>query len=290
MEIKLATAPIAWTNDDLPQLGGDTPLDVCLSEIRESGFIGTELGGKFPQDKEELKQVLLKHDLELAGGWFSGFLLTNSIDVEIKRLDKEIDRRLYVNCNIVVYCECSNTIQGNQEIALSKKPVLSKDEMKKFAQDYTKLFFHAKSRGVLLAYHHYMGTIIQNSDEIELFLSFCDDEVGLAYDTGHMYFAGANPLEEIKKHKNRIAHVHFKDVREDVRAAVIKNDESFLDAVLKGVYTVPGDGAIDFVPIVDVLREINYKGWIVVEAEQDPKIANPLEYAKIAHKYLTKII
>ena len=290
MEVKLATAPIAWTNDDLPQLGGDTPLDVCLKELRESGFIGTELGGKFPQDKEELKQVLLKYDLELAGGWFSGNLLVDSLEDEIKRLDKEIDKRLYVNCNIVVYCECSNTIQGNQEIALSKKPVLSKNEMKEFASDYTKLFFHAKQRGVVLAYHHHMGTIIQNSDEIDMFLSFCDDEVGLAYDSGHMYFAGANPLEEIKKHKNRISHVHFKDVREDVRALVIKNDESFLDSVLKGGYTVPGDGVIDFEPIIDVLREINYKGWIVVEAEQDPKIANPLEYAKKAYSYLSKII
>lgn len=290
MEIKLATAPIAWTNDDLPQLGGDTPLEVCLREIKESGFIGTELGGKFPQDKEELKQVLVKHDLELAGGWFSGFLLKNSIEEEIKRLDKEIDRRLHVNCNIIVYCECSNTIQGNQEISLSKKPVLNDEQMKKFATDYSKVFEHAKKRGVLLAYHHHMGTIIQNSDEIELFLKYADKEVSLAYDTGHMYFAGADPLEEIKKYKNRISHVHFKDVREDIKNDVIKNDYSFLDAVLAGVYTVPGDGVIDFESIVDVLREINYVGWIVVEAEQDPKIANPLEYAKKAYSYLTKII
>lgn len=290
MEIKLATAPIAWTNDDLPQLGGETPVEVCLKEIRESGFVGTELGGKYPQDKEELKQILKKFDLELAGGWFSGFLLENSVEEEIARLDKEIDRRLHVNCNVVVYCECSNTIQGQQETPLSKKPVLSDEEMKKFAEDYSKVFLHAKKRGVNLAYHHHMGTIIQNSDEIELFLKYAHEEVSLAFDTGHIYFAQANPLEEIKKHKNRISHVHFKDVREDVKTEVLKNDESFLDAVLKGVYTVPGDGAIDFEPIVDVLREINYKGWIVVEAEQDPKIANPLEYAKMAHSYLTKII
>ena len=290
MEVKLAIAPIAWTNDDLPQLGGETSVEVCLKEIKEAGFVGTELGGKFPKDKETLKSLLAEYDIELAGGWFSGNLLEYSLEDEIKRLDKEIDKRLHVDCKVIVYCECSNTIQGDIDMSLSKKPVLSDEEMKEFAQNYSKLFFHAKRRGIVLAYHHHMGTIIQDSDEIERFLNYCDDEVGLAFDTGHFCFAGADALEEIKKYKNRILHVHFKDVREDVRERVLKNDDSFLRAVLDGVYTVPGDGMIDFMPIVDVLREIDYKGWIVVEAEQDPEICNPLEYAHKAYAYLNKII
>jgi inosose dehydratase len=290
MEVKLAKAPIAWSNDDLPQLGGDTPLETCLNEIIEAGYVGTEMGGKFPKDKVELKKVLEGFNLELAGAWFSGQLLSQSLEDELKDLEVFIDEKLYVGCKVIVYCECSNTIQAKQEIALSKKPVLSEAEMKTYAQNYNKLFDFAKSKGAILSYHHHMGTIIQSEDEIDMFLKYTNDEVGLAFDTGHTYFAGANPLDVIKKHKNRISHVHFKDVREDVKLEVLNKDTSFIDAVLAGVYTVPGDGAIDFAPIIDVLKEINYVGWIVVEAEQDPKKANPLEYAKKAYAYINKIL
>jgi inosose dehydratase len=290
MEVKLAKAPIAWTNDDLPQLGGDTPVETCLSEIRVAGFVGTELGGKYPKDKKELKQLLNRFDLELAGGWFSGFLLENSVKKEIARLEEEIERRAYVGCNIIVYCECSNTIQGDQNKPLSQKPVLTDKQMKEYALRFSQLASYAKEKGVILGYHHHMGTIIQTPEEIDKFLEYSTNDVGLTYDTGHIYFGGGNPLDVIKKHKNRIFHVHFKDVREDVRLNVQKEDKSFLDAVLDGVYTVPGDGIIDFEPIVEVLKEIDYKGWIVVEAEQDPAKANPLEYAKKAHSYLSNLI
>jgi len=290
MEVKLAKAPIAWSNDDLPQLGGDTPLETCLSEIRQAGYVGTEMGGKFPTDKVELKKVLNEFDLELAGAWFSGSLLVDSVEEELKRLEKFIDDKLYVGCNVIVYCECSNTIQAKQEMRLSTKPVLSEEEMKTYASNYNKLYDFAKQKGAILSYHHHMGTIIQSPDEIDMFLKYTHDEVGLAFDTGHVYFGGGNPLDEIKKHKHRISHVHFKDVREEEKNDAILKDKSFIDAVLAGVYTVPGDGVIDFAPIVDVLKEINYKGWIVVEAEQDPKVANPLEYATKAYSYITKII
>ncbi|NQY30476.1 MAG: myo-inosose-2 dehydratase [Flavobacteriaceae bacterium] len=290
MEVKLAIAPIAWSNDDLPQLGGNTPLETCLSQTREAGYVGTEMGGKFPQDKKELKKVLEDFDLELAGSWFSGNLLSQSVEQELKDLDVFIDNKLYAGCKVVVYCECSNTIQGKQEIALSKKPVLSEDEMKNYAKKYNTLYDFAKSKGAILTYHHHMGTIIQNENEIDMFLKYTKDEVGLSFDTGHIYFAGGNPLDMIKKHKNRISHVHLKDVREEVKKEVLKKDTSFIDAVLAGVYTVPGDGIIDFSPIVDVLKEINYEGWIVVEAEQDPELANPFVYAKKAFAYINKIL
>jgi len=290
MEIKLAKAPIAWTNDDLPQLGKDTPVETCLSEIRQAGFVGTELGGKFPKDKKQLKEILNKFDLELAGGWFSGFLLTNSLKKEIERLEKEIQRRSYVGCNIIVYCECSNTIQGNIDTPLSKKPILSKEQMKEYAQNFSRLTAYAKEKNVILAYHHHMGTIIQTEEEIDSFLFYASEDVGLTYDTGHIYFAGGNPLKVLKKHKDRILHVHFKDVRKKIRIEVIKNDKSFLNAVLDGVYTIPGDGIIDFKDIIEVLREIDYKGWIVVEAEQDPAKANPLECAISSYKYLNTIL
>ena len=290
MEVKLAIAPIAWSNDDLPQLGGNTSLETCLSQTREAGYVGTEMGGKFPQDKKELKKVLEDFDLELAGSWFSGNLLSQSLDQELKDLGDFIDVKLYAGCKVVVYCECSNTIQGKQEIALSKKPVLSESQMKDYASKYNTLYDFAKSKGAVLTYHHHMGTIIQNENEIDMFLKYTKDEVGLSFDTGHLYFAGVNPLDMIKKHKNRISHVHFKDVREEVKKEVLKKDTSFIDAVLAGVYTVPGDGIIDFSPIVEVLKEINYEGWIVVEAEQDPELANPFVYAKKAFAYINKIL
>lgn len=290
MQVKLAKAPIAWSNDDLPQLGGDTPLETCLSEIRQAGYVGTEMGGKFPKDKDELKKVLKDFDLELAGSWFSGQLLSQSLEQELKDLDAFIDEKLYVGCEVIVYCECSNTIQARQEIPLSQKPVLSEEQMKEYAHKYNALFDLAKSKGAILSYHHHMGTIIQDVKEIDMFLKYTKDEVCMAFDTGHIYFAGGNPLETITKHKNRISHVHFKDVRENVKKEVLSKDTSFIDAVLAGVYTVPGDGVIDFAPIVDVLKEINYIGWIVVEAEQDPKKANPLVYATSAYKYIQKIL
>ena len=265
-------------------------METCLSQTREAGYVGTEMGGKFPQDKKELKKVLEDFDLELAGSWFSGNLLSQSVEQELKDLDVFIDNKLYAGCKVVVYCECSNTIQGKQEIALSKKPVLSEDEMKDYAKKYNTLFDFAKSKGAILTYHHHMGTIIQNENEIDMFLKYTKDEVGLSFDTGHIYFAGGNPLDMIKKHKTRISHVHFKDVREEVKKEVLKKDTSFIDAVLAGVYTVPGDGIIDFSPIVDVLKEINYEGWIVVEAEQDPELANPFVYAKKAFVYINKIL
>jgi inosose dehydratase len=290
MEVRLAKAPIAWSNDDLPQLGGDTSLETCLSEIKEAGYVGTEMGGKFPKDKDELKKVLEEFDIELAGSWFSGSLLVNSVEEEIKLLDTFIEDKLYVGCKIIVYCECSNTIQDKQEIRLSQKPTLTEAQMKTYAERYNKLNAFTTKKGATLSYHHHMGTIIQTPQELEWFMKYTDNTVTLALDTGHLYFAGGNPLEEVKKYKNRISHVHFKDVRDNIKKEVLADDTSFIDAVLKGVYTVPGDGVIDYSPIVEVLKEVNYKGWIVVEAEQDPKKANPLVYAKKAYEYITKII
>lgn len=287
--IKLGISPIGWSNDDLVELGGETSLETFLNDAKEIGFDGVELGNKFPKDKKELQKVLKTYDLELAGGWFSGNLLINSIEKEKENLLKEIERRVFNNCSNIVYAECSNTIQ-TKAIALSKKPKLSEDELKKYAQAYSVLHDFAKKNGVILAYHHHMGTIIQTAEEVDLFLKYSSEEVGLTFDTGHFYFANANPLNELLKHKDRIYHIHFKDVRENIKQEALKKDSPFLEAVLDGIYTVPSDGVIDFASIVKVLKQINYKGWIIIEAEQDPKKTNPYVYSKKALEFICNLL
>lgn len=287
--IKLGISPIGWSNDDLVELGGETSLETFLKDAKELGFDGVELGNKFPKDKKELQKVLKAYDLELAGGWFSGNLLINSIEKEKENLLKEIERRVFNNCSNIVYAECSNTIQ-TKAIALSKKPKLSEDELKKYAQAYSVLHDFAKENGVILAYHHHMGTIIQTAKEVDLFLKYSSKEVGLTFDTGHFYFANANPLNELLKHKDRIYHIHFKDVRENIKQEALKKDSPFLEAVLNGIYTVPSDGVIDFVSIVKVLKQMDYKGWIIIEAEQDPKKANPYIYSKKALEFICNLL
>ena len=282
---RLAKAPIAWLNDDMPEISEGITLDTCLSEIRDIGYIGTELGGSFPQDKVQLKQTLDAYKLKLVGGWFSGGLLSHSLEKEKELLGKEIEKRLYLDSDVIVFCECTGTVQNTKK-PLSSKPILSVDEMKDFAKNYEQLCIFAKSKGVTLAYHYHMGTIIQTPEELDLFLSFCGPEVKITYDTGHTFFGGADPLEILQKYYERVHHVHLKDVRTEVKEEALLQDKSFLQSVLDGVYTVPGDGNIDFKPILQFLKDKDYQGWLVVEAEQDPKKADPFTYAKQGYEYI----
>lgn len=288
-DIQIAISPIAWSNDDLKELGGETSLQTFLEDAKHIGFDGVELGNKFPQKKEELKAVLNLYDLKLAGGWFSGNLLSHSLEKEKECLLKEIERRVFNQCSNIVYAECSNTIQ-TQAIALSKKPILSEDEMKTYAYKYSLLHEFAKENAVTLAYHHHMGTIIQTAQEVDLFLQYASKEVGLTFDTGHFYFAGANPLKQLQKYKGRIHHIHLKDVREERKYEALKKRQPFLQAVLEGVFTTPGDGVIDFNGIMQELKQNNYKGWIVIEAEQDPKKADPFVYSQKAFKFIKDLL
>jgi len=286
MSIAYSMAPIAWMNDDLPALGGRTCVDVYLDEIKQAGFYATELGGKFPQDKNELKALLDTYAVKLSSGWFAGNLLTNSLAEEIIALDLAIDKRLHVGCRFIVYAEYSNSIQGDINKPLSAKVVIAESEMKAYAKKYSALSKHARSRGVTVAYHHHMGTIIETECEIDTFLKYCDKDAKLLFDTGHCYFASIDPLSYMQRVFDRIALIHLKDVRDDVMHRVKADDSSFLQAVIAGVYTMPGDGSIDFDPIIKLMADKGYKGYVVIEAEQDPAIADPLTYAKNTKAYL----
>ena len=288
MSVKLGIAPIAWSNDDMPELGGDTSLETCLSEAREAGFTGIESGGKFPKTSKELLPILNKHNINLCSGWYGANLLKRTVKDEMENIRTQLD--LFKDCNApcIVFAEVTNSIQADESKPLSKRPKLDKDDWKKFCEKINEVGKRLEGENMPLAYHHHMGTVIQSHEDTERLLSETNDTVKLTIDTGHMLFAGGNSLKIIRDFKEKIAHVHCKDMREKVLNKSLSQDLSFRHAFLEGAFTVPGDGCIDYRPIFNELAKNNYQGWLVVEAEQDPKKANPFEYAKIGFNYLKK--
>ena len=286
LKIKLGMSPISWTNDDLPELGGETTLETCLSETLEAGFMGTELGGKFPKNKNELKSVLAKNNLKLISGWYSGTLINNDIKSEIVRITPQLNLFKDVGASVIVYGETFNTVQNKIEIPLNKRPKLNQYDINEYGKKLTKLAEHCAEQGVPLTFHHHMGTAVESEDEINKVMLSTGKDVGLLLDTGHLYFAEGSYKNILSKFGDRINHVHTKDIRLNILKKINKSKDSFLNCVLKGVFTVPGDGVIDYEDFISRLFDTGYEGWIVVEAEQDPKKANPLKYAKKGYNSL----
>ncbi len=282
-------APIAWTNNDLPELGGETPLEVCLAETREAGFSGTETGVKFPMDAAVLKPILDGHGLALVSGWFSGLLLELSVDEEVARLEDQLATFAAMGASALIYAETTGSVQGDRSAPLSARPRLPAEDFADYGAKLTALGERMFARGVPMTFHHHMGTVIETADEIDLLMAHTGPAVGLLIDTGHLAYAGAPLGELVRRHGARINHVHAKDIRADVFARAKAEDMSFLDAVLAGVFTVPGDGSLEFAELARSLAEIDYRRWVVVEAEQDPAKAPPLEYAKIGHRHLSEV-
>ena len=290
MSVKLGIAPIAWSNDDMPELGGDTSLEQCLSEASQAGFIGIESGGKFPKTSEELIPKLKEFNLNLCSGWYGANLRKNSIREEKNLIQDQ--RKLFKDCNspCMVFAEVSGSIQGDPSRKLSTRPKMDLDEAKEYYSKISEMGKYLEDEGMPLAYHHHMGTVIETEEDTIRLLENTDDSVKLTLDTGHMLFAQGNSLKILKDFSERLIHMHCKDIRKDVLEKSLKEDLSFRGAFLEGAFTVPGDGCIDYKPLFDVLKEKNYSGWLVVEAEQDPAKANPFEYAKIGYKYLTETL
>ena len=288
MSIKLGIAPIAWSNDDMPELGGETTLEQCLSEASKAGFTGIESGGKFPKNSKELIPKLEKENLQLCSGWYGATLLKNTPKEEFKLMREQMD--LFKDCKspCMVFAEVTNSVQGDPKTPLSKKPKLSEDEWKLLISRINEISKMMIDENMPLAYHHHMGTVIETEDETRRLIESTSDSVKLLIDTGHMLFAGGNSIKLTEDFIERIIHVHCKDIRKDVLEKSLKNDSTFRQAFLDGAFTVPGDGCIDYKPFLTVLKNRNYEGWLVVEAEQDPAKANPFEYAKIGYDYLSK--
>ena len=288
MSIKLGVAPIAWSNDDMPELGGDTTLEQCLSEASRAGFTGIESGGKFPKNSKELLPKIEKENLQLCSGWYGASLLKNTPKEEFKLMREQMN--LFKDCKspCMVFAEVTKSIQGDPNTPLSQKPKLTDDEWKLLISRINEIGKMMLDENMPLAYHHHMGTVIETESETRRLMESTNDDVKLLIDTGHMLFAGGNSIKLTEDFMERIIHIHCKDIRKDVLEKSLKNDSTFRQAFLDGAFTVPGDGCIDYKPFLNILKRMNYEGWLVVEAEQDPAKANPFEYAKIGYNYLSK--
>lgn len=287
--VKIGIAPIAWTNDDMPDLGKENTFEQCISEMALAGYAGTEVGNKYPRnDTALLKRHLKLRNLEIASAWFSSFLTTKPYEETQKNFIIHRDFLHEMGANVIVVSEQGHSIQGQMNTPIFDcKYVFDEQEWQKLADGLNKLGKLAKDKGMKIVYHHHMGTGVQTTEEIEKLMDMTDENlVYLLFDSGHLVYSGENPEYILKKYISRIKHVHLKDVRKEVVEKVKKEKLSFLKSVREGAFTVPGDGCIDFKPLFKMLEDANYEGWFLVEAEQDPAKANPLEYAIMARKYI----
>jgi len=291
MGVKLGISLIAWQNDDLPELTAAFTTEGAMEDAAKIGYSGVERGRRMPADTEGLRAYLDRYGVALCGGWCSGSLMTASVEDEEAAVRAQVAQFVALGAPCIVYAECSNTVQGDVATPVNSRPKLSRDEVTDYARKLSELARWMAGEGMSLSYHHHMGSMIEDAEDIDWLMEGSSPEVTLLYDTGHLAFAGADPLAVLDKWGDRVRHVHFKDVRPDIMARVRAENLSFLDGVRGGVYTVPGDpeGMIDFQAVTDRLAGIGYDGWIVVEAEQDPAKAPPFEYSKIGYDHIRKI-
>ena len=288
--ISLGIAPIGWCNDDMPELGGENTFRQIVSEMALAGFTGCEIGNKYPKDAAELKRELDLRGMRIASRWFSSFLLTRPLETVAADFARELDFLAAVGASRINVSEQSWSIQGKTDVPIltgGRKHVMDDAEWDRLASGLDELGKIADARGFKLCFHHHMGTVVQTADETDRLMRMTDPRyVWLCYDTGHFTFAGEDPLAMLKKYADRVGHVHRKDMRADVVKEAAVQNWSFLTAVRNGAFTVPGDGCVDFDPIFALLADSGYEGWLLVEAEQDPAKANPLEYAQKARKFI----
>ncbi|MGZ0785519.1 myo-inosose-2 dehydratase [Pseudomonas saponiphila] len=288
--IRIGINPISWSNDDLPALGGETPLDTALSEGRDIGYEGFELNGKFPKDAQGVAAVLRPYDLALVSGWYSGRLAQRSAAEEIDAIASHVELLKHNGASVLVYGEVADSIQGSP-VRLVERPRFHRAQAwKDYADKLTELARFTLSQGVRLAYHHHMGAYVESPADIDQLMRLSGEEVGLLFDSGHCYMGGGEPLEVLRKHVHRVCHVHFKDVRKPVVQLARNNLWSFPDCIVNGTFTVPGDGDLDFAALLDVLLDAGYQGWLVVEAEQDPAVAPSYVYAKKGYDTLRALL
>jgi len=288
MKAKLGMSPIAWWNDDLVELSDDVSLEECLRQSRSAGFTGMEQGRRFPSSAAEMLPILKAAGVTLCGGWFSGTLVDDTIAANQARIQPMVDLFKAVGAPCIVYGEVGRSIQGDRSRPLATKPRLSDDEMKSYGRKVSEFAEWVEAQGMPIVYHHHMAAVVETEPELDLFMRHSG--MSLLFDAGHMAFAGGDVLRCIDNHHKRIRHVHTKDVRMGVIKGLDRSKESFLDAVIKGAFTVPGDGSLDFEAIVKKLGSYGYEGWFVVEAEQDPKKAPPLKMAQVGHKELMRVM
>ena len=290
-KVKLGIAPIAWTNDDMPDLGKENTFEQCVSEMALAGFTGSEVGNKYPKDPEVLKKALELRGVEICNQWFSSFLITKPFEEVEKEFRAQLTFLKAMGAKVIGASEQSHSVQGQMDTpGFGHKYEMNDEEWDTFCTGMNKLGKIAKEEyGIALTFHHHMGTVVQSLAEVDRMMENTDPEyVSLLFDTGHFTYCGEDPLEVVKKYVHRIKHVHLKDIRPEVVEQVKKENMSFLAGVRAGAFTIPGDGCINYDPIFKVLEDAGYEGYMVVEAEQDPAKANPLEYAIRARKFIAE--
>ena len=291
--VKIGINPISWSNDDLPSLGGEIPLEVALTEGKAIGYQGFELGNKFPRQSEALRKVLSQHGLELVSGWYSGQIARRSVEEEIRAVGPHLGLLADNGAKVMVYGEVADSIQGTSAPLYKRPRFFRREQWIAYAGRLTALARHTLTRGVRLAYHHHMGAYVETPADVDQLMALVGDEVGLLFDSGHMAFAGADEnaaAAMLAKHVRRVCHVHCKDVRPQVIRMARNRNWSFLEAVINGAFTVPGDGAIDFKMLLTLLHDNAYRGWLVVEAEQDPVVAPSYAYADKGYRHLHALV
>jgi inosose dehydratase len=291
--IRIGINPISWSNDDLPELGGDTPLETALREGAEIGYQGFELGNKFPKEPAALKAKLAEYGVACVSGWYSGRLAEGTLADEIEGCREHMAKLQFNGCKVVVYGEVAGSIQGRIDTPLAKRPRFANDAAwAAYAQRLEAFGAHLKATyGLTLAYHHHMGAYVESPQDVDRLMALTGRDVGLLFDTGHAYYGGATDVAAaLRRHLPRVVHVHCKDVRERVVRSARNDGWSFLTGVINGTFTVPGDGAIDFDAVLTLLHDAGYAGWLVVEAEQDPAVAPSYAYAKKGYETLRNIV
>jgi myo-inosose-2 dehydratase len=286
--IRIGANPICWTNDDMVELGDNISLEQCLSEARDIGLEGLEKGHKMPDTAPELKARLADYGLVFISGWFSTFLLERDAEAEFEAGLEGLRMRKEAGAKVLVTCECTRTVHGTRSAPLSSRPVMTEAEWAIFLPRMTRFAELVRDFGLQLVYHHHMGTVVQTEAEVDRFMAGTGEAVKLLLDTGHITWAGGDPVRVARKHADRIGHIHTKDVRPAVAARAQAGNWSFLDSVLEGVYTVPGDGQVDYVNLFKAVPD--YSGWVVIEAEQDPEKANPKTYVTMGYNNLRRFL
>ena len=289
-DVRIGINPISWSNDDLPSLGGETPLDVALSEGARIGYQGFELGNKFPREAHALRRALAPHGLALVSGWYSGRLARCSVDEEMAAVGTHLTLLAEGGANVMVYGEVADTIQGSP-VPLYKRPqFVHASQWREYGERLSRFARFTADHGVRVAYHHHMGAYVQAPEDVDRLMENVSDDVGLLFDSGHMTFAGGDAVAMLERYASRVCHVHCKDVRPGVIGLARNRDWSFLESVINGAFTVPGDGAVDFPALIEILKRNGYRGWLVVEAEQDPAVAPSYRYAEMGYRCLSQLV
>ncbi|GAB3246456.1 IolE/MocC family protein [Chitinimonas naiadis] len=289
-DVKIGINPISWSNDDLPSLGGEIPLDTALREGRQIGYQGFELGNKFPKAPAALKAKLAEYDMACVSGWYSGRLASGTVADEIEQVREHMEKLVYNGATVMVYGEVADAIQGLPQPLFKRPQFRSEADWLAYGERLNAFGRHLQSNGITLAYHHHMGAYVESPADIDRLMAVTGPEVGLLFDTGHATFGGGDALALLQKHLSRVVHVHCKDVRPHVVKLARNRQWTFLQSVINGAFTVPGDGSIDFPALLQLLARHGYRGWLVVEAEQDPAVAPSYEYADKGYRHLAQIV